>query len=99
MMCFGMLMDGRAQRTGIQKQGDDATLLLVINGHHDLVEFTLPSSYGGNQWALLVDTNLQNDEAQGVHETGESYAVTGRSVLLFRVEVAKCAERRLLIND
>ena len=86
MMCFGMLMDGRAQRTGIQKQGDDATLLLVINGHHDLVEFTLPSSYGGNQWALLVDTNLQTDEAQGCHETGESYAVTGRSVLLFALK-------------
>ena len=27
MKCFGMLMDGRAQVTGIRKRGEDATLL------------------------------------------------------------------------
>ena len=41
MECFGMLMDGRAQATGIRKRGEDATLLMVLNGYHDLVEFTL----------------------------------------------------------
>ncbi|WP_348266411.1 glycogen debranching protein GlgX [Edaphobacter paludis] len=86
MRCFGMLMDGRAQRTGIQKPGDDATMLLVINAHHDLVEFTLPESYGGDQWALLIDTNLEENEAQGIHKTGESYSVTARSLLLFALK-------------
>src|SRR5882762_3698677 len=42
MTCFGMLLDGRAQETGIRKSSTDATLLVVINGHNDLVEFTLP---------------------------------------------------------
>ena len=80
-----MLMDGRAQKTGIQRPGDDATLLLVINGHHDLVEFTLPRSYGGDEWALLLDTNLEvkKDSTHSTHRTGKKYAVTGRSVLLF----------------
>src|SRR5271165_4287296 len=41
MRCFGMLMDGRAQPTGIRRRGEDATLLLVLNAHHDLMEFTL----------------------------------------------------------
>ncbi len=40
--CLGMLMDGRAQETGIRRPGGDATLLLVVNAHHDLVNFRLP---------------------------------------------------------
>jgi isoamylase len=83
MKCFGMLMDGRAQTTGIPKPGDDATMMLVINEHHDLVDFTLPASEGGEEWALLVDTNREENDASGVFVTGEVYGVTGRSVLLF----------------
>jgi len=26
--CFGMLLDGRAQRTGIRRHGDDDTVLM-----------------------------------------------------------------------
>ena len=36
MRCFGMLIDGRAQPTGIRKRGEDATLLLVLNAWHDV---------------------------------------------------------------
>jgi isoamylase len=86
MKCFGMLMDGRAQRTGIQKPGDDATLLIVINAHHDLVEFTLPESFGGNEWALLIDTNIEDNKAEGSHKTGDTYGVTSRSLLLFALK-------------
>ncbi len=86
MRCFGMLMDGRAQRTGIQKPGDDATLLLVLNAHWEMVEFTLPESYGGNEWVALVDTNREENEAGSVHKTGETYGVTARSLLLFALK-------------
>ena len=86
MRCFGMLMDGRAQPTGIKKRGGDATLLLVINAHDDLVKFTLPESYGGEDWALLFDTNLEQNDAKGSCKTGESYGVTARSVLLFALK-------------
>jgi glycogen operon protein len=81
--CFGMLMDGRAQKTGIRRKGDDATVLLVINGHDELVEFTLPASYGGEDWALQLDSNLDVGHATSAYKTGEQYAVTARSVLLF----------------
>jgi len=86
MKCFGMLMDGRAQRSGLQKPGDDATLLLIINAHSDLVEFTLPESFGGKEWILLVDTNIEDNAVTGVHKTGESYGVTGRSLLLLALK-------------
>jgi len=54
MACFGMLLDGRAQATGIRKSSNDATLLLVISGHTDLVEFTLPECYGGMHWSIRI---------------------------------------------
>ena len=61
MRCFGMLMDGRAQTTGIRQRGHEATMLLVINDHFDMVKFTLPEYPGGSQWSLLIDTNIEGD--------------------------------------
>jgi isoamylase len=83
MKCFGMLMDGRAQPSGIRKRGDDATMLLVINGHDDLVQFTLPESPGSDEWSILIDTNREKNDPSGVFKTGKKYGVTGRSLLLF----------------
>jgi isoamylase len=88
MECFGMLMDGRAQPTGIRRRGEDATLLMVLNGFHDLVGFTLPETVGGWHWQLLIDTNLPEDAEMGSFATGEVYGVTGRSLLLFALEPA-----------
>jgi isoamylase len=85
MACFGMLLDGRAQATGIRKSSKDATLLLVINSHSDLVEFTLPECYGGMQWSLLVDTNLADSSAKGIFDPGDKYGVTPRSLLLLEL--------------
>jgi len=81
--CFGMLMDGRAQVTGIKQRGHDATLLLVLNAHHDLVHFTLPECPGGERWTLLIDTNIAEGAEQQIFKTGERYDVTARSSLLF----------------
>jgi isoamylase len=83
MHCFGMVMDGRAQPTGIRRRGEDATMLMVMNGHHDLVEFTLPEVAGGNQWALEIDTNLSSVKAGPTFTSGDVYGVTARSLLLF----------------
>ena len=83
MRCFGMLMDGRARPTGVRQRGTEATMLLVLNAHHDLVEFTLPSCTGGNTWKAVLDTNIPDSETDASLATGEKYAVTGRSLLLF----------------
>jgi glycogen operon protein len=83
MQCFGMLMDGRARPTGLPQHGDQATLLLVLNGYHDLVEFTLPPYGGPCHWRLLVDTNLPERTGPPDFAAGEIYGVTGRSLLLF----------------
>jgi isoamylase len=83
MACFGMLLDGRAQATGIRKSSKDATLLLLINGHSDLVEFTLPECYDGMRWSLLVDTNIADSSEKGMFNPRDKYGVTARSLLLF----------------
>jgi glycogen operon protein len=86
MRCFAMLMDGRAQPTGIGKRGEDATLLIVLNAHHDLVTVTLPDCPGGSRWSLLVDTNAPDGGGRTALEFGDAYDVTARSLLLFVLE-------------
>jgi isoamylase len=86
MRCFGMLLDGRAQVTGIRQRGRQATLLIVINDHHDLVEFTLPECPGGDTWSLLIDTNVTDNSEQGSFKVGDAYGVTARSLLLLALE-------------
>jgi glycogen operon protein len=78
-----MLMDGRARPTGLPQHGDQATLLLVLNGYHDLVEFSLPPCGGSCRWRLLIDTNLPELADTAQFAAGEVYGVTGRSLLLF----------------
>jgi glycogen operon protein len=86
MRCFGMLIDGRAQTSGVRQRGKEATLLLVINDHSDLVNFTLPEAIGGSQWSLLIDTNIEDNSEAGTFKTGDTYGVTARSLLLFLLE-------------
>jgi glycogen operon protein len=84
--CLGMLMDGRAQETGIRRKGGDATLLLVVNAHHDIVNFTLPEVPDGYHWTCMVDTNQPSIRGQERFEFGHEYSVTGRSLLLFELQ-------------
>jgi isoamylase len=86
MQCFGMLLDGRAQPTGLKQRGVDATLLLILNAHHDVVNFTMPGHAGDERWTLLVDTNVEGKLARTAFAKGDVYAVTARSLLLFQLQ-------------
>mgnify|MGYP003614097836 FL=1 len=81
-----MLLDGRAQETGIRRAGADATLLLVVNAHHDMVNFRLPPVPEGEFWTCLLDTNDTTIKAQERFNFDHEYAVTGRSLLLFELQ-------------
>ena len=84
--CFGMLLDGRAQKTGIRKQADDQTMLLILNGFEGLVDFTMPEAFGGKGWELLIDTNIPDAPGGQTFPFGEMYQVTGRSLLLMTLQ-------------
>ena len=80
--CFGMQLDGRAPVSGVKRTGDDATLLLVFNGYHDVVQFTLPDCEASSGWKLLFDTN-DPDLEHKEFDIDAVYDTTGRSLLLF----------------
>jgi len=84
--CFGMLMDGRSQTTGIRKRGHDATLLMVVNAHHKPVLFTLPTCNGGGGWSLLIDTHAPEQDDEPVFDIGHDYKVVPRCLLLFALQ-------------
>ncbi len=84
MRCFGMLLDGRAQTTGIRQRGKEATLLIVVNEFGDAVKFKLPDSPDGKAWSLLIDTNDPEGKSQETQFTiGHEYDITPRSLRMF----------------
>jgi isoamylase len=83
MRCFGMLIDGRARPTGVRQRGREATMLVVLNAHHDAVGFVLPA-YGENTaWHAVFDTNVPDQGSAERLSSGVQYLVTGRSLVLF----------------
>jgi glycogen operon protein len=91
--CLGLLLDGRAQVSGIRRRGSEATLLLILNAHHDVVVFTLPEVAGGRDWVRLIDTNLPEEDDDPEEPArlafGHRYEVTARSLLLFLARPAR----------
>ena len=85
MHCFGMILDGRSRTTGIRQRANDATMLLLMNAHHDVVRFNLPTCAGGSGWSILIDTNNPG-HASGRFDFGQDYVLTKRSLLLFAME-------------
>ena len=83
MRCFGALVDGRAQTSGIKRRASDVTLLFVVNSYHDVVKFTLPGFVGGDQWVSLIDTNDPERGETPTSAAGSACEVTGRSLRLF----------------
>jgi glycogen operon protein len=83
--CVGVVLDGRGQTSGIARRGSDATLLIIVNAHHEVVQFKLPKVTGGRAWLTLIDTNSPEEDAGAPRRPGHLYEVTGRSVVVFRL--------------
>ena len=79
---FGMLLDGRAPTTGRRQPGKDVTVLVLVNGHHEPVQFTLPTCVGSPTWSLLLDTTLQEQPHGETFRMGAKYLLTDRSLVL-----------------
>ena len=78
--------------TGIKQRGQDATMLLIVNSHHDVVQFTLPAAgdeLAAARWTLLLDTQFPQPAhtADNEYAAGDIYAVTARSLLLLKLKL------------
>jgi isoamylase len=87
--CMSILLDGRAQPTGIRRRGTDLTLLLIVNAHSDVVKCKLPEVIGGQSWMCLVDTNQPELDTPPEFRFGKEYTVTAHSLLLFQLKPEK----------
>lgn len=90
--CFGMLLDGRAPTTGRRQPGKEMTVLVLVNGHHEPVQFTLPTCVGASEWSLLLDTNLPERPQDQTFKMGTQYLLTDRSLVLLVLGVKRTAD-------
>jgi glycogen operon protein len=88
--CFGLLLAGDAIDE-VDEQGNpilDDTFLLLLNAHHEQVEFVLPQHSRDQFWEAVLDTR-QSLGKPGSKTTNEletdSYALVGRSLALLRL--------------
>ena len=86
---IGVLLDGRAQASGIRRRGSDATVFIILNSYHEAVSFVLPKVPGGLAWKCSIDTNLSEQPEEVRYDFGADYIATGRSLLLFELILAK----------
>lgn len=82
---LGLLLDGRAQPSGIRRAGADVTLLLIFNAHHEAVAFQLPAAPSGSGWLCRLDTSQTCEEAPFQRAFGEEHVLEGRSLALLEL--------------
>jgi glycogen operon protein len=83
LRCFGMLMDGRAQATGVRRTATDTTLLMILNANPQPTPFCLPRCVGGRHWSPLIDTTTALKLPDTAFAVGETYHVADGSLLVF----------------
>jgi glycogen operon protein len=79
-----MMLNGRTLQV-MNEDGDwliDDSFLLLVNGAHEGVEFTLPESPGGNAWHQIIDTENIEDPFVDIIEVDEKVIVGGRALKL-----------------
>ena len=62
----------------------DDSFLVLLNGHHDDVLFTLPGEEFGERWECVVDTADPAPQETSTADAGAEVAVTARSVQVLR---------------
>jgi glycogen operon protein len=84
LRCIGMLIDGRAQSTGIRERGSDSTVLLLFNGHHEAVHFVMPPAIEREGWRQRLNTAAE-PQTDRLFKPGETLEAADRSVSVFEM--------------
>ena len=82
LRCFGMLLDGRAQPTGLHERGSEATLLLVFNGSAEAGKFVMPEVVEATGWRWMLDTT-ESAQMDRTFQPGEVVELIDRTVSLY----------------
>jgi isoamylase len=61
----------------------DENFLLLLNAHHEAIDFLLPELHAGAGWEVLLDTSFaQGLAVDGKFAAGSRYGLNGRSLAL-----------------
>ena len=90
--CIGVLLNGQASPT-IGSHGaliEDDLLLIILNSHHEVVEFTLPGIPVEGEWTRLIDTAAPDAEPAAFAQ-GAVLPIAGRSVTVLSLPAVEQA--------
>jgi isoamylase len=91
--CLGVYLAGgaieRYDRRG--KPIKDSDFLLLINAHHETIEFRIPEKLSVKSWWVVLDTASQEEPFERRRLESDAYPLQGRSVVL--LEESRAARR------
>jgi len=87
--CFGLRLAGDAIEE-VDVKGDRIvgnTFLILLNAHHEPIDFTLPAHRPDIRWAPLIDTRHgRSEELRAPVEGGAAYRLEGRSLAVLELK-------------
>jgi len=84
--CLGAHLSGRglSERAAHGVPAEDDDLMLLLNAHHETIDFRLGDA-SGPAWDVLTDTSSETGtSAVASYPAGSDYPLQGRSVVLLR---------------
>ncbi|MCB1763465.1 MAG: glycogen debranching enzyme GlgX, partial [Gammaproteobacteria bacterium] len=84
--CLGLLLSGNAIEDYDERGRpiEDDTMIMLLNAHHENIDFSLPSEPQHARWQVLIDTSFntgKRDDNRFFH-SNEKYPLQARSVVL-----------------
>ena len=83
--CIGLQLNGRTldDVNGVGETINDETFLILLNPHHEPIQFYMPSREGA-AWELLVDSAVLDTPDKRVFAPGQFFELIPRSMALLR---------------
>ncbi len=85
--CFGMRIVG-AQMDEVDDTGrrvSDGTFLVLLNAHHEPIDFMLPRTEARQRWELIVDTRANETPDAEPMRGGSAFNLEARSLAVFQI--------------
>jgi isoamylase len=76
--CLGMLL-GAAP-------GEAGPFAVLVNAHHERLDFKLPPIDAGTRWGRLIDTDHGRNDGAASFAGGETYPLSGRSLVVLQAD-------------
>lgn len=83
--CLGVYLSGEAIKECDQRGNPihDDNFLILLNSHHEVIDFQLPEISLGCKWLSILDSHFGNGlEADGDFLGGTNYSLKGRTIAL-----------------